>query len=374
MIFFCLIVILIYIAVMLFYTFKFKTFKTYDLDSIEAQTHFSILVPFRNEAENLPQLLKCLSELKYPQHLFQIYLIDDHSEDDSKAICLQYVEKLGLKNVQILDNKNLAISPKKSAILTALEQIDSGYVITTDADCLLPEDWLSHFDCCMQKTNTDLIAGPVQFIEETSFWQKFQVLDLMSLQVIGLASFKTKMPLMCNAANLAYKVKTLRDLNTFDTHQQHISGDDIFTLQAFHQAGKSIKAIVHPDAVVWTKPQQNFKDLTQQRIRWASKAKYYQNQNLIGLGVLVFSTNLILVLGLGLAFVFEGFKIWFWLLWLLKIVSDFVVLYRGNQFFKTGLCARDYLMMLLVYPFVSVYFATLSFNGKFTWKGRAYKV
>ncbi|RRO15918.1 glycosyltransferase [Flavobacteriaceae bacterium 14752] len=374
MIFSCLIVILIYMAVMLFYAYKFKTFKTYDLDSMETHTHFSILIPFRNEAENLPLLLKCLSELNYPQHLFQIYLIDDYSEDESNAVCLEQIEKLGLRNIQILKNKNLATSPKKSAILTALEQIKSGYVITTDADCLLPEHWLLHFEHCIQQTKADLIAGPVRIIEETSFWQKFQVLDLMSLQVIGLGSFKTKTPLICNAANLAYKLKTLKALNAFDTHQQQISGDDIFTLQAFDQAGKTIKAIVHPDAVVWTKAQQSFKDLTQQRIRWASKAKHYQNKTLIGLGILVFLTNLILVLSLGFALIFESFKTGFWLLWILKLIADFTVLKTGNQFFKTSLCARDYLFLLLIYPFVSVYFAVLSLGGKFNWKGRSYQV
>jgi len=374
MIFFCLIVILSYMAVMLFYAIKFKTSKTYNLDSIEAQTHFSILIPFRNEVENLPQLLKSLSELNYPQHFFQIYLVDDHSEDDSQEICLKYIEKLNLKNVHVLENKNLATSPKKSAILTALEKIKSGYVVTTDADCLFPENWLKHFDKCIQNHNPDLIAGPVRIVEGETFWQKFQVLDLMSLQVIGLGSFKTKTPLMCNAANLAYNVKTLKDLNAFDKHQQHISGDDIFTLQAFHKAEKVIKAIIHSDAIVWTRGEQNFKNLTQQRIRWASKAKYYQNKSLIGLGVLVFLSNLILVLSLFLAFWYDSFKTWFWLLWVLKLVSDFAVLNMGDQFFKTGLCARDYVLMLLIYPFVSVYFAVLSFGGKFKWKGRHYKV
>ncbi|MBS3737402.1 MAG: glycosyltransferase [Psychroflexus sp.] len=374
MIFFGLLVVFIYMTVTLFYAFKFKGFKPYDLDSIEPQTHFSILIPFRNEAENLPRLLKCLSELNYPQHLFQIFLVDDHSEDDSHNICLKYVEKLGLKNVRVLENQNLATSPKKSAILTALEHINTGYVVTTDADCLLPENWLLYFDNCIQQTKADLIAGPVRMIEENSFWQKFQVLDLMSLQVIGLGSFNAKTPLMCNAANLAYNAKTLKSLNAFEKHQQHISGDDIFTLEAIHKAGKIVKAVVHLEATIWTKAQQDFKELTQQRIRWASKAKHYQSQKLIGLGILVFLTNLILVLSLGLAFVFEGFKFWFWLLWVLKITTDFVVLYVGKQFFKTGMCSKDYLLMLLIYPFANVYFALLSFGGKFNWKGRAYKV
>jgi len=367
-------VIFVYMAVMLFYTFKFRTFETYDIETHTPKTFFSILIPFRNELENLPQLLVSLSELDYPQNLFRIFLIDDDSVDESKIVCLELVKSLNLKNVQVLDNENLAISPKKSAILTALKYIESGYVLSTDADCLFTKNWLKHFDQTVQKTKADLVAGPVRIAEQGSFWEKFQVLDLMSLQVIGLGSFKAKNALMCNAANLAYHVKTLKDLDAFGGHQHHISGDDIFTLEAFQNAGKIIKAIVHQDAVVWTKAETNFNDIAQQRVRWASKAKHYQNRSLIALGVLVFLTNIILVLSLGLALVFESFKLWFWLLWLIKLTTDCFVLITGNHFFKTGICLRDYLLMVLIYPFVSVYFAFLSLRGKFTWKGRTYKV
>lgn len=373
MIGFFILVVFIYAAVMLYYANKFKADVNEELDVLQPQTFFSILIPFRNEVENLPQLIKSLSELNYPQNLFEIYLINDASEDDSRRRCLELIETMNLNNVRVLDNKNLAISPKKSAILTALEHIDAGYVLTTDADCYLASDWLTHFDKTVQKTKADLIAGPVRIAEENTFWQKFQVLDLMSLQVIGLGSFKTKTPLMCNAANLGYDVKTLKDLQAFDNHQHHISGDDIFTLEAFQKAGKIITSVVHQDAVVWTKAEQNFTNLTQQRIRWASKTKHYQNKTMIGLGVLVFATNLILVLSLGLAIGVESFRLWFWLLWVLKLIADFLVLSIGNSFFKTGLCLRDYLFMLLLYPFLNTYFSILSFRGKFKWKGRMYK-
>ena len=45
------------------------------------KTRFSILVPFRNEAENLPILLESIAKLKYPKDLFEVLLIDDASEE-----------------------------------------------------------------------------------------------------------------------------------------------------------------------------------------------------------------------------------------------------------------------------------------------------
>ena len=369
-----LLLVLLYAIVMLFYGFKFRSFKTIDIKHTGPLTPFNIIIPFRNEAKNLHELLKSLSELNYPENLIDIYLVDDHSDDKSKAICHQYIEKYKMTTAQVLENQNLATSPKKSAVLTALEDIKTGYVITTDADCLVPENWLLHIDQHIQQHQSHLIAGAVCIATEKNFWSRFQVLDLMSLQVVGLGSFKTQNPLLCNAANLAYEAKTLKQLQAFNQHQQHISGDDIFNLQVFQQAGKKVSALVHPEAVVWTKVEPDFKSLTQQRIRWASKAKHYNNKTLISLGVLVFLTNLLLVSSLVLAVLFEEFQNYFWSFWLIKCIADYLVLNIGRRFFKPGICLRDYLLMLLVYPFVSVYFALLSLGGRFNWKGRSYRV
>lgn len=365
--------VLLYCTVMLFYAFRFKAYTPQDLDDKSPQNSFSIIIPFRNEAQHLPQLLKSLSAMNYPPSFFEILLVNDHSEDDSKAICNKWLDENTRLNISILDNLDLAQSPKKSAILTALEVVEKDYILTTDADCLLPENWLLHFDQHLQNNPSELIAGPVKIIEESTFWTKFQVLDLMSLQVVGLGSFKTPSALLCNAANLCYKTSTLKELGAFDKHKNVISGDDVFNLEVFQQRGKNSSALVHPQATVWTTAEPDFQSLSQQRIRWASKAKFYRNRWLKALGLIVLLTNLILILSLILAFTIEGFQ-HFWWLWLFKLGVDFYVLYVGNQFFRVNLCLREYLIMLLVYPFAGSYFGVLSLKGNFRWKGRPYKV
>lgn len=365
--------VLLYCIVMLFYAFRFRTFNDFELDENTPETTFSIIIAFRNEAVNLPQLLKCLKALKYPSYLFEIILIDDHSEDDSKAICHQWKAENSDLTISIIDNQDLVKSPKKSAVLSAIKQAKSDYILTTDADCLLPENWLMYFNQHLQDKDSDLVAGPVKIIEDAQFWKKFQVLDMMSLQVVGLGSFKTSLPLFCNAANLCYKTSTIKALQAFENHKDVISGDDVFNLEVFHQQGRNINALMHPEVTVWTTAEPDFQALLQQRIRWASKAKYYRNTWLKSLGLIVLLTNLMLIISLVMAFITDGFQ-FFWCLWLFKLGLDYYVLYVGNQFFRLNLCLRDYLIMLLVYPFVSSYFGLLSLRGNFSWKGRDYEV
>ena len=53
------------------------------------KTTFSIVIPFRNEAENLQGLLESLQNLKYPSHLFEVLFVDDASEDNSARVINQ---------------------------------------------------------------------------------------------------------------------------------------------------------------------------------------------------------------------------------------------------------------------------------------------
>ena len=68
----------------LFYGFlKMKPLSDF---SVKPKTSFSIIVPFRNEAENLPKLLHTISLLDYPCDLFEVILVDDGSTDNTENI------------------------------------------------------------------------------------------------------------------------------------------------------------------------------------------------------------------------------------------------------------------------------------------------
>ena len=46
-------------------------------------TFISVLIPVRNEAENILALLNDLLVQTFPKNLFEVILIDDHSEDET---------------------------------------------------------------------------------------------------------------------------------------------------------------------------------------------------------------------------------------------------------------------------------------------------
>ena len=60
--------------------YGFDKIKVFEAKNSVPKTKFSIIVPFRNEEQNLPVLLESLSNLNYPTDFFEVILVDDNSE------------------------------------------------------------------------------------------------------------------------------------------------------------------------------------------------------------------------------------------------------------------------------------------------------
>ena len=60
--------------------YGFDKIKVFEAKKTVPKTRFSIIVPFRNEEQNLPVLLESLSNLNYPTDFFKVILVDDASD------------------------------------------------------------------------------------------------------------------------------------------------------------------------------------------------------------------------------------------------------------------------------------------------------
>lgn len=368
-VFFAIIVLYSIFIGSLFYGFKkVKTFEKSDLKSI---TNFSIIVPFRNETANLPSLLHCFSQLNYPRNQFKIIFVNDSSEDNSVEIIADFpVSSFSFK---VVDNVRKSNSPKKDAIATAINHAENDWIITTDADCFVDQNWLLTLDNYIQNYNPEMIAGAVSILADDTFLQQFQQLDLMSLQGATIGSFGIGKGFMCNGANFAYTKKIFQELNGFDGNSEIASGDDVFLLQkVIAKYPEKVHYLKSEDAVILTKPVGDWKSLFFQRMRWASKTSSYQS----GFGkiaaLVVFAGNLTIVLSFLLT-LFAQFSFWNWyLLFAIKIFADFLLLYQTGRFIKPR-AVKFFLLSNLFYPFFSTSVAIYSLFGKYEWKGRSFK-
>jgi glycosyltransferase involved in cell wall biosynthesis len=358
-------VVLIYVATIASLIYGFNKVNSFDYLGLKPKTKFSIVVPFRNEAENLPILLDSFSKLNYPNDLFEVIPVDDCSSEDFKVQSLKF-------KVSVIKNVRVSNSPKKDSISTAMQTAENDWIITTDADCVVNENWLSTLDNYIQLHDVSMIAGAVSYELENSFLHHFQQLDLASLQGATMGSFGLGKGFMCNGANFAYTKSFFQELNGFEGNDGIASGDDVFLLQkAIARFPGKVHYLKSENNIVITKPLDDWKSLFYQRVRWASKAGSYQSGFGKGLGLVVFGGNLAWVLGFGFwALGLIPFQVII-LLFLLKFMVDSVLIYKANLFLtKTKM--RFLVSSSLLYPFFSTSVALYSLFGKYEWKGRRF--
>ncbi|WPO80452.1 glycosyltransferase family 2 protein [Flavobacterium sp. KACC 22761] len=354
---------IISILLLIFGFFRIKKFKKTDL---KPKTSFTIIVPFRNEKENLPILLESFSNLNYPKNLFKVILVDDNSDEKFHISHFTF-------GVSQIDNIRISNSPKKDAITTAIQHVKTDWVITIDADCVVPENWLLTFDNYIQENKVSMLAGAVTYKCENSFLDHFQQLDLTSLQGATIGSFGLNKGFMCNGANFAYTKSLFESLNGFEGNDKIASGDDVFLLQkAIEKFPNEVQYLKADEAIVVTKPTKNWRSLFYQRVRWASKTSSYKSSFGKFLGLIVFLGNLSFVIGFFLLL----FGIWSYPIFVIfafsKFAIDFVLLSITNQFL-TPSKIKGLLLSSLLYPFFSSAVALYSLFGSYEWKGRQFK-
>lgn len=340
-----------------------KMNKQKKTEILSPKTGFSIVVPFRNEAENLPFIIQSIEKLTYPKELVEVILVDDESEE-------KYDLRNTIYDIKIISNIRKSNSPKKDAIETAIQIAKYNWIVTTDADCEVPKNWLCVFDAKIQETNARMCAGAVGYVSEKGFLHDFQNNDFLSLQGVTAGTFGIRKPFMCNGANFGYEKSFFKELNGFEGNNNLASGDDVFLLQKALKMAPEKIAYLGNWNIVFTKSCTSWNALLHQRVRWASKTSAYASWYPKILGILVFLTNLS-----GLFLLLAPFyKIGIWQLtiyfWILKFGIDFMFLKFSSAYFR--LPFKNFLGSFLIYPFFTVLVVGKALFGKFEWKDRRF--
>jgi poly-beta-1,6-N-acetyl-D-glucosamine synthase len=362
----------LYVLLMLFLRKGIYTLKPFVLESLPNKTQFSIIVPFRDEAQNLENLLQSFVDLDYPKDQFEIILVNDFSSDNYKSIIEKFKE--ALLNLRCIDAEVSDISPKKAALSLGILKAKYDWIVTTDADCQVPKNWLKAYTQKIVINQPLLIAGLVKFSKSKTFLDRFQCLDLLSLQATLLGTFGQHKPILCHGANLCFSKQLFYELNGYKTHQYIASGDDVFLLEAaLKKYPDKVTVLNSLEATVSTQTESTFKKLLSQRTRWAAKASAYKNTPIKIVGLIVFAMNLLLIV-LGVLSFFKFFSIQlFGLIFLLKFNIDALILYSTARYFKQESVLKSYILSSFLYPLFSVTSVLLGMTNGFTWKDRKFK-
>jgi biofilm PGA synthesis N-glycosyltransferase PgaC len=360
-----------YALVTLVFSFEIeREDDTAEKDLPEQPRSVSVIVPFRNETDQLEGIVKDLASQSYPDELWEVIFIDDHSDDGSFAKVESLLEsnKLSGRNFYI---HSLAPgkSGKKKALSHGIGQAKYDWIIQVDADCRLGPGFIASHMLFLEKHPSDLVAGLVKTgRERTGFLASYERLDMLSLMGIAAGSFGLERPMLCSGANLAYSRELYLEARSFDPENIISSGDDMFLMIGARKLGKTMNFTTRKRSMVETSPVKDFRKLIQQRIRWGSKTAFYRMTDIQSLAVLVSLANLI-ILFMPLWIVLMTGS-WPWLVggWILKTFADFILLWRITGAAGNRVDMRQFIPVSLIYYPIFVITLAGILLGKPVWK------
>ncbi len=338
------------------------------------KTKVSILVPARNEAAAIQSCLQALLAQSYPSRLYQIIIIDDHSEDNTAELANSFDDP----RIKVLRlSKHLNERPKsafkKRALEVGIAHATGDLIVTTDADCVMGSDWLPLLVSYYEKHQSKFIAAPVNMHGEQNLLQRFQSLDFIGMMGVTGAGIHGGFMHMSNGANMAYEKKVFEELNGYEGIDHVASGDDMLLMQKIAAAYPGqIGFVKNKAATVFTEAQPTLHDFVNQRIRWASKSSQYQEGAVTVQLALVYFFCVNIVLSL-LLIPFLGAKALF--LFLIQIVIKAIVDYRQlnsmAQFFYRSDLMAIFVPALFMHIAYIVGIGTLAnLVKRYEWKGR----
>ena len=306
----------------------------------------SVVVCCHNEERNLPHLLQKLQEQNFQG--YELIIVNDHSTDRTEEIILNAKSNFP-QLIYIQSDKR----GKKFALLEGIEKASGEFIITTDADCLPEKTWLETIVSYQYSHSSDLLICPVKLKDKKTFFSRLQAFEFTSLVAAGAGAAGANMPILCNAANLAF-TKTAWEKSKLDLKLKEQSGDDIFLLQSIKKRGGAIRFLQSKKAFVSTEPAKNTSAFFRQRRRWAGKSTAYTDWQLIFTACTVFGISLA-QLGLLIAAFFNTLFFYFFVLFfVLKYFFDTKFLSDVSRFYSLKAVPFYSFALSLVYPFYIV--------------------
>lgn len=338
-------------------------------ESIRTSPLISVVVCARNEEATIASCIKSI--LGQTHQNLELLVLDNHSSDKTVEI-VESFDDARLRLYQLDKYLPEKTTFKKEALSWGIGKAKGTYYAFTDADCIVPKNWIRHLHQSMEERGLDLVVGPVRISEGEKFIQVYESLDVAGLSVVTAAGLQSSLLISGNGANMMVHAGKYAEAQTFMQGTGRASGDDIFLVQEIAvREDTKVGFCKSLGAQVWTPGTKTWETLIQQRKRWASKNGDLPHFPTRMSSLLVFINSTLLPIHLILAFFWGLPMIWLFLKHLtIKSIADYMLLSEGTKFFQMDVKAHQWLLSFLINPWMVTIPGILSFSPTYRWKDR----
>lgn len=142
-----------------------------------SKPRISVVIPTYNEEKNIRRALFKLNHQTIPREDYDVIIVDGESKDRTREIA----EEMGAR---VIMQKQKGIGGARNDGVSAAK---ADFIATTDADCIVPNQWLELFLEDFQDTQVVAVTGPDGPIERS--WKSNFTYLLFRFYIQGLTLF-----------------------------------------------------------------------------------------------------------------------------------------------------------------------------------------
>lgn len=236
----------------------------------ETSAHISIFLPVRNEAKNLRRCLDSLLRISYPHEKLEILIGNDFSEDETAAIIKEYTSAHPhFKEVPITHDHFPSLKGKSNVLAHLAKEAEGDYFFFTDADMILPEDWIFYMleGFKSEKNEKIGVVTGCTLVESKNFWAHFQSIDWAFALGMVYQFFHWRTPVTAMGNNMAVSREAYEATGGYGSFDLSITEDFELFRQILKQ-GYHFHQFYAPEVLGWTLPEPSWNALLHQRKRW----------------------------------------------------------------------------------------------------------
>jgi cellulose synthase/poly-beta-1,6-N-acetylglucosamine synthase-like glycosyltransferase len=325
----------------------------------------SIIVPARNESNNIIMCLDSICRSDYPIEKYEIIVVNDRSTDTTQQLVENYI--LHSSNIRLINVKNeneKTVKGKPGALDLGIKSAKGEYILMTDADCEVNAKWISSIVKTFVDKKSDQVAA-FTLVKHKTFFDKYQAVEWILMHTMASGGIGYKFPLGCFGNNTAIKKDMYLNLGGYGNLEFSVT-EDLALLQAVHKANGKIDYICSKDSTVRTLPIKGIRDYLKQRKRWAIGGKK------LGWKAFLFVLASLLIWISFIASLTTGNYLLAISILLLKLITDAILVIPSILTVKENGLFAYLLPVNMLFLVIELILPFLLINKKVEWKGQIF--
>lgn len=228
----------------------------------------SVIIPTYNEEINIKECLESLININFSKKDYEIIVVDGLSHDNTRQIVKKFMKKH--KNVKLYENPRRYTSSNRNM---GIEKAKYDFIAFTDADCIVPKNWLITLSEGFYHNFSSNLAGvgganiapkdandttkAISLAQSTFLGNRGSSQGKCFKKVTNVESLST--------SNVLYSKRMLINIGLFNEDQKHLAED--WELN-YRLRKNGYKLLYLPDSFVYHKFRTNNKKFFNNMVRY----------------------------------------------------------------------------------------------------------